>query len=246
VSARGSEPDGATPEAAGSASALRELLDRLDPERAAPVFRHSSWAARRSQSYERLAFLGDSVLALSVTTHLFPRLDAERYGAGQLTKVRAQAVSGRSCRVVAERLGVPERLRTAAPPEAGAGVEALVSTERVLASVIEAVIGAIYLQFGYETTSAAVVEAFTPEIAEALEHPVDFKSALQERLAQDGQVVGYGVIGERGPPHDRTFTVRARIGDQEISRGAGRSKKDAEQEAARLALDAVQDSDPAP
>jgi ribonuclease-3 len=143
VTARGSEPDSATPAAAGSAMALRELLDRLDPERSAPVFRHSSWAPRRSESYERLAFLGDSVLGLSVTTHLFPRLDAERYGAGQLTKVRAQAVSGRSCRVVAERLGVPERLRASAPPEAGAGVEALVSTERVLASVIEAVSGAI-------------------------------------------------------------------------------------------------------
>jgi ribonuclease-3 len=242
VTARGSEPDSATPAAAGSATALRELLDRLDPERSAPVFRHSSWAPRRSESYERLAFLGDSVLGLSVTTHLFPRLDAERYGAGQLTKVRAQAVSGRSCRVVAERLGVPERLRASAPPEAGAGVEALVSTERVLASVIEAVIGAIYLQFGYETTSAAVVEAFTPEIADALEHPVDFKSALQERLAQDGQIVDYAVIGEQGPPHDRTFTVQARIAGQAISRGAGRSKKDAEQEAARLALDAVQDS----
>ncbi|MEA2123563.1 MAG: ribonuclease, partial [Solirubrobacteraceae bacterium] len=71
---------------------------------------HSSWTERRSESYERLAFLGDSVLSLAVTTHLYPRLAPDAYGAGRLTKIRAQAVSGRSCRDVAERLGIPERL----------------------------------------------------------------------------------------------------------------------------------------
>jgi len=233
-------PQRSEPErAAGPAAALHDLLEQLEPERAVPVFRHSSWTAKRSESYERLAFLGDSVLALAVTTHLFPRLDADRYGAGQLTKIRAQAVSGRSCRAVAERLGVPERLRAAAPPSAAAGVEALVCTERVLASVIEAVIGAIYLQFGYERTAAAVVEAFAPEIEGALEHPVDFKSALQERLARRGELVVYAVIREQGPPHDRTFTVTASIDGAEVSRGIGRSKKDAEQEAARAALEAL-------
>ncbi len=222
-----------------SAAALHELLVRLDPERAEPVFRHASWTAKRSESYERLAFLGDSVLGLSVTTHLFPRLDADCYGAGQLTKIRAQAVSGRSCRAVAQRLGVPDRLRAAAPQAAVAGVEALIATERVLASVIEAVIGAIYLQFGYDTTAAAVVQAFAPEIEDALRHPVDFKSALQERLAQRGEVVGYAVIAEQGPPHDRTFTVAASVAGTEIARGVGRSKKDAEQEAAGAALGAM-------
>ena len=137
---------------------------------------------RRSASYERLAFLGDSVLGLAVTTFLYPRLEAERYGAGRLTKIRAQTVSGPSCRNVAERLGVPERLRAAAPPDvAGPATEQLTRTERVLASVIEAVIGACYLEFGYEEVAAAVVEAFAPEIEHALSHPVDFKSALQER-----------------------------------------------------------------
>src|SRR4029079_12270868 len=81
---------------------------------------HSSWTERRSDSYERLAFLGDSVLSLAVTTALYPRLEPDAYGAGRLTKIRAQAVSGRSCRAVAERLGIPERLRLAAP-EAVAG-----------------------------------------------------------------------------------------------------------------------------
>jgi ribonuclease III len=109
------------------------------------VFTHSSWSTRRSDSYERLAFLGDSVLALAVTAHLYPRLEAERFGAGRLTKIRAQAVSGVSCRAVAERLGLPERLRAAAPPEVQEAAAALVATERVLSAVIEAVIGACYL-----------------------------------------------------------------------------------------------------
>jgi ribonuclease-3 len=199
---------------------------------------HSSWVERRADSYERLAFLGDSVLALAVTTHLFPRLEADVYGAGRLTKVRAQAVSGRSCRAVAERLGIPERLRAAAPPEvSGLATEQLARTERVQASVLEAVIGACYLQFGYEETSAAVVEAFAPEIEGALEHPADFKSTLQERLARRGSVVAYEVTAEEGPPHERTFEVVAKVGGEEIARGSGRSKKDAEQSAAGAALE---------
>jgi ribonuclease-3 len=216
------------------------LLERLPRELAGPVFTHSSWTARRSDSYERLAFLGDSVLALAVTAHIYPRLEAERFGAGRLTKIRAQAVSGRSCKAVAERLGVPERLRTAAPEGTGQSVEALLSTERVLASVIEAVIGACYLEFGYDETAAAVVQAFAPEIEDALEHPVDFKSALQENLARRGELVAYEVVAEDGPPHDRTFSISASVNGVEVSRGTGRSKKDAEQEAARAALEAMQ------
>ena len=215
------------------------MLDRLEPELQESVFTHSSWTARRSDSYERLAFLGDSVLGLAVTTHLFPRLDADRFGPGRLTKIRAQAVSGRSCRAVAERLGVPERLRAAAPPAAAPGVESLICTERVLASVIEAVIGACYLTFGYDATADAVVDAFEPEIDDALEHSVDFKSALQERLARRGELVSYAVVEEQGPPHDRTFTVSATIRGREIGSGVGRSKKDAEQDAAQRALDAM-------
>ena len=224
----------------GPGATLHELLDALPDELAVPVFTHASWTARRSDSYERLAFLGDSVLGLAITTHLYPRLEAERFGPGQLTKIRAQAVSGRACRAVAERLGVPERLQTAAPPEAAAGVAALTSTERVLASVIEAVIGACYLAFGYEATAAAVVDAFAPEIEDALENPVDFKSALQERLARRGELVSYAVVGEQGPPHDRVFSISAQINGEEVGRGTGRSKKDAEQEAAQAALEALE------
>jgi len=210
------------------------------------VFTHASWTERRSDSYSRLAFLGDSVLSLAVTSHLYPRLEAERFGAGRLTKIRAQSVSGVSCRAVAERLGVPDRLRASAPVGVGQSVESLVDTERVLASVIEAVIGACYLHCGYERTAAAVVEAFEPEISDALRNPVDFKSTLQERLARRAELVDYDVVAEDGPPHDRTFEVVASVGGAPVGRGAGRSKKHAEQEAARIALETLHPDSPEP
>jgi ribonuclease III len=215
---------------------LNSLLEELPEELARQVFTHASWSERRSDSYTRLAFLGDSVLALAVTTHLYPRLEAERFGAGRLTKIRAQAVSGHSCRAVAERLAVPQRLLDAAPAGTEESAAALVEIERVLASVIEAVIGACYLHAGYERTAKAVVQAFEPEIEEALEHPLDFKSALQETLARRGEVVSYSVTNELGPPHDRTFEVTAVVAEQLLGAGQGRSKKHAEQEAARQAL----------
>jgi ribonuclease III len=218
---------------------LAELLEELPEDLARQVFTHASWSERRADSYARLAFLGDSVLALAVTTHLYPRLEAERFGAGRLTKIRAQAVSGPSCRAVAVRLGLPQRLREAAPAGLRDSAVALVETERVLASVIEAVIGACYLRFGYEPVAEAVVEAFTPEIEGALEHSVDFKSALQERLARRGALVSYTVVHESGPPHDRVFSIVAQIDGTELGRGTGRSKKDAEQEAAQAALEAL-------
>ena len=219
---------------------LADLLDELPDDLARQVFTHASWSERRSDSYTRLAFLGDSVLSLAVTAYLYPRLEAERFGAGRLTKIRAQAVSGVSCRAVAERLGLPERLRAAAPSAVRGSAGALVGTERVLASVIEAVIGACYLHAGYERTAEAVVEAFAPEIEEALEHPVDFKSALQELLARRGEVVAYEVTGEDGPPHERTYTVEARIDGRTVGSGSGRSKKHAEQEAARVTVEQLE------
>jgi ribonuclease-3 len=204
------------------------------------VFTHASWTERRSESYERLAFLGDSVLGLAVTDYLYPRFEAERFGAGRLTKLRAQTVSGRSCMAVAERLGLPERLLAAAPQRTSPTARALVATERVLASVMEAVIGACYLAYGFERTAAAVVEAFEPQVQEALDHPGDSKSALQELLARRGALVEYTVVSEVGPPHDRTFEVVAIVDEDEIGRGSGRSKKDAEQAAATLALEALE------
>ena len=137
--------------------------------------------------------------------------------------------------------GHPGAAAAAAPDEfAGPATEALAQTERVLASVVEAVIGACYLQFGYERTAEAVVEAFTPEIEQSLERPADFKSALQERLARRGAVVTYDVTAEEGPPHERRFEVAAMVEGEELARGSGRSKKEAEQAAAETALDGLE------
>ena len=217
---------------------LAALLEELPQELEREALTHSSWSKQRSDSYDRLAFLGDSVLGLSVTAHLYPLLEAERFGAGRLTKIRAQAVSGVSCRTVAERLELPERIRAAAP-EGAQAVAALIATERVLASALEAVIGACYLHVGYERTAQAVVEAFAPEIERALSDPVDFKSALQELLARRGDEVSYGVAAVDGPPHAREYTVVASSRRRELGRGKGRSKKHAEQEAARAAIEAL-------
>ena len=138
---------------------LAELLDELPEELRRQAFTHASWVEHRAEAYERLAFLGDVVLSLAVSDHLYPRF--ERYGAGRLTKVRAQAVSGSSCARVARELGVPDELRATAPEGSpGRSADMLVDSERVLASVCEAIIGAAYLAFGIERTAPAVVESF--------------------------------------------------------------------------------------
>jgi len=216
---------------------LAQLLEELPEALSRQVFTHASWSERRADSYTRLAFLGDSVLGLAITSHLYPRLEAERFGAGRLTKIRAQAVSGPACRAVAERLGLPERMRRAAPAELRPGATALLETDRVLASVTEALIGACYLNGGYERTAEAVVEAFQPEIERALQNPMDFKSTLQELLARRGAAVSYEITAEEGPPHDRVYTVTALVDGQPLGSGSGRSKKFAEQQAARMTVE---------
>jgi ribonuclease-3 len=213
---------------------LKQLLDDLPDDLARRAFCHPSWVERRIDSYERLAFLGDSVLSLALSTHLYPRF--EHYGAGRLTKLRAQVVSQHACARVAEDLGVPDRLRAAAPPGEGRSAEALLESPRVLASLCESVIGAAYLAVGFGRAAPAVVDAFAPEVADALEHPVDFKSLLQERLARRGQVVIYRIDAADGPPHDRVFRAVAEVDGLEVGRGEGRTKKQAEQEAAMSAL----------
>jgi ribonuclease-3 len=194
---------------------------------------HASWVERRQDSYDRLAFLGDSVLGLAISSDLYPRFPSA--GAGRLTKLRAQAVARQACAEVARDLGLPGKLLSAAR-EGGRSADELVGSDRVLASVCEAVIGAVYLEFGYERTAPAVVDAFAAQVEEALESPDDFKSLLQERLARRGEVVEYVVEREDGPPHDRRFESVAQVEGEEIGRGEGKSKKSAEQSAALAAL----------
>jgi ribonuclease-3 len=224
-----------------STESLEELLGELPVDLRRQAFTHASWVDHRAESYERLAFLGDVVLSLAVSTHLYPRF--ERQGAGRLTKVRAQAVSGPSCARVARGLGVPEELRTTAPEgTTGRSAELLVGSERVLASICEAIIGAAYLAFGFERTCAATVASFAEEIEEALEHPVDYKSVLQERLARRAEIVTYRTVSEEGPAHDRSFIAVAEVEGEELGRGEGKTKKSAEQEAALHALDALEEA----
>lgn len=173
------------------------------------------------------------MLSLAVSTDLHR---SERQGAGRLTKVRAQAVSQQACAAVAEDLGLPERLRAAATERPLKGAETLLASERVLASVCEAVIGACFLAFGFERVAPAVVAAFSDQVAEALEHPVDYKSRLQERLARRARVVTYRIESEEGPAHERSFVAVAEVAGEEVGRGRGRTKKGAEQEAALHAL----------
>ena len=157
---------------------------------------------------------------------------------GELTKILNQAVSGRACAEVARELGLPEMLADRAPDDGdGLPVETLLASERTLASVCEAVIGACYLGHGYERTADAVEEAFREEVDQATRERLDFKSDLQERLARDGKTVNYEVANEAGPPHDRLFEIRAKVAGDEIGTGTGRSKKEAEQAAAQRALE---------
>jgi ribonuclease III len=197
---------------------------------------HASWVENRKDSYDRLAFLGDSVLGLAISSDLFPRF--ANAGAGRLTKLRAQAVARGACADVARELGLPDRLRNHAG-EGGRSADELVDSDRVLASVCEAVIGAVYLEYGYDRTAPTVVQAFEAQVDEALESPDDFKSLLQEKLARRGDVVEYVIVAEEGPPHDRRFESVAKVEGEEIGRGAGKSKKSAEQSAALAALTAM-------
>ena len=107
----------------------------------------------------------------------------------------------------------------------------------MLAESLEAAIGACFLSFGFERTAEAVVAAFHPQVELAIANTFDYKSELQERLAQRGELVTYTVVEEQGPPHDRRFEMVAEVGGSQVGSGSGRSKKEAEQEAARVALE---------
>jgi len=211
---------------------IAELPDGLRRQ----ALTHSSWTERRVDSFERLAFLGDSVLGLSVATRVFESF--EKLAAGGLTKVHNQAVSGVSCADIGLQLGVPEMLRENEPDDVVTAIPAEVLLEggRPLPEATEALIGACYVAFGFERTAEAVAEAFEPRIELASETRIDFKSALQEMLARRGARVTYEVIAATGPPHRRTFEVAAIVDSERVGTGTGRSKKAAEQLAAEEAL----------
>ena len=222
---------------------LLALIAELDPAMRGRALTHSSWTDRRVDAWGRLAFLGDSVLGLSVAKLLFERFG--RSDIGRLTKIHGQVVSGRACAEVAFLLGVPAMLAENRPEgvDGGITIDELTASERAMASVVESLIGACYLDLGLERTMDAVVAAFEPQIELASGTLLDFKSALQERLAREGRTVSYAIVEESGPPHDRHFRVEARVGGEVLGHGAGASKKSAEQAAAAEALGTPSDSD---
>jgi ribonuclease III len=218
-----------------STGALADLVGQLPDDLRRRALTHSSWTEEPPRSYERLAYLGDSVLALAVAATIYERFS--EVDAGGLTKIHNHTVSGVSCAEVGLELGVPAMLEAAEPDvEEAIPAEVLLAGSRPLPEVTEALIGACFLAFGFDRTAAAVAAAFDAQIERAVEAPVDAKSALQELLARRRARVSYAVIGESGPAHQRTFEVEATVGGESVGTGAGRSKKAAEQMAAEAAL----------
>jgi ribonuclease III len=166
--------------------------------------------------------------------------DHPDFSEGRLAKIRSHVVSRQSCAVVARELDLGRRLRergelALAPEE----LERLGRNRNVLAALLEAALGALFCEHGFEKIERAIVAAFADRIEYALTTFVDHKTELQEALARDGRSVRYEVIDVEGPPHERHFTCSARIDGVELGVGSGASKKAAEQEAARKALAAL-------
>ena len=217
-----------------SNKALEGLIDGLPPERLENVFTHSSWAPDRASSYERLEFLGDSVLELAIARELYERYPD--FSEGRLAKIRSHVVSRASCAVVARELGLGDRLVArggeTVPQEE---LQRLSRNRNVLAALLEAALG--FLEKGFEQVERQIVEAFAGRIEYALTSYVDHKTELQEALARSGSAVTYVVLDVDGPPHDRIFTCAAVVDGEERGMGKGPSKKAAEQEAARQVLE---------
>jgi ribonuclease-3 len=165
------------------------------------------------------------------------------FSEGRLAKVRSHVVSRATCAEVARELGLGTRLvERADSTQTDEELERLARNRNVLAAVIEAAMGALFLQHGFAAIEDAIVAAFSEQIEQALTTRVDHKTDLQELLARSGRQVTYTEISVEGPAHERRFTCAAIVGGDELGRGEGRTKKAAEQEAAREVL-AKLDSD---
>ena len=214
---------------------LRRLIDQLPSERAQHVFTHASWASQRTASYERLEFLGDSVLELAVAHALYDRYPD--FSEGRLAKIRSHVVSRASCAVVARYLDLGETLVEQAQGLPEDELRRLARNRNVLAALLEAALAALFLEHGFQKIETAIVDAFHDRIEYARTSFVDYKTELQEALAREGRPVTYVVLAAEGPPHDRRFTCAVQIDGEELGVGSGQSKKAAEQEAAQRALE---------
>jgi ribonuclease-3 len=212
---------------------LLSLVRRLPDDVRGRALTHSSWVTERTESYERLEFLGDSVLGLAIATDLCLRYPEKEEG--DLARAKAFVVSRASCAQVANRIDVPGLIVESAPATRQRRAEAA-SSATTLGNILEALIGACYLTFGYDATAPAVVEAFQGQIEYAMTAHVDHKTALQELLASRGLQPAYRLVAEEGPPHARTFTSEVSVDGVTRGRGTGSTIKMSEQAAAEEAL----------
>jgi ribonuclease-3 len=200
---------------------------------------HSSYAnERRGQGNncnERLEFLGDSVLGVTVAEHLY-----RRYGdmpEGRMTRLRSELVCEQSLYRVAQKLELGRYLRLGRGEEHNGGRE----RPSILSDAVEALIAALYLDGGTSAASAFIHTWLLSELDES--EPVcftDFKTALQELVQRrSGQSLSYELIGEQGPDHAKLFTVQVLLNGSPVGQGDGRTKKEAEQAAAHNALEAL-------
>mgnify|MGYP004664556531 CR=1 FL=1 len=197
---------------------------------------HSSYAnEHRCQSNERLEFLGDSVLGMVVAAHLyrlFPDMPE-----GKMTRLRAELVCEQSLWSVASRLGFGERLRLGKGEELSGGRE----RHSILADCVEALIAAMYLDGGFEVAESFIEKHILCALDEiSRSSGSDYKTELQELVQQKpNQLLSYEMVSESGPDHMKSFSFEVRLNGERLGSGEGRTKKEAEQNAARCALEAL-------
>ena len=201
---------------------------------------HSSYANERwhnsLMSNERLEFLGDSVLGMLVADFLY-RSFPDR-PEGELTRMRADMVCERTLANVAHSLGLGQHLLLGKGEEQGGGR----SRDSILADAVESVIAACYLDGGMDAAKAFVEKFILVNVPLRKLNNADYKTALQELVQQKkNQMIAYRLVGESGPDHDKQFRVELTINGEIAGTGIGSSKKRAEQDAARQALEALSD-----
>jgi len=222
---------------------MSRLEDRIrygfrDPELLEEALRHGSAPERGSEkrSYERLEFLGDAVLNLCIAQEVYRMLPLA--GEGVLTKARAAIINNRNLVRIGERLGVPESLRIdpSVRKKADGGV-----TRKMIADAVEAIIGAIFIDGGYEASFAFVQEQFRlPDFLNVLVEGFDAKSRLQEWCQRKGiNLPAYRLLSAEGPAHERIFRSEVRVDGRSPSHGEGKSKKEAETAAASEMLSRI-------
>lgn len=201
---------------------------------------HSSYAnenkANGVQCNERLEFLGDSVLGLSISSHLFKSVDLPE---GELTKKRATIVCEKSLSEAAKKIDMGEFLFLGKGEEATGGR----GRASILADAFEAVIGAIYIDGGIQKASRFILTLLEDIIEGSIRGEIyrDHKTELQEILQSigKGEKIKYNLIDEFGPDHDKKFVMEVKFNDKILGRGQGRTKKEAEQRAAQKAIEGL-------